>query len=139
YDVEVTALTAGGTDLLADTDDWEPVPLDPRNPADDVTRTGPMSVQAGVSLHTEMTGGSAMIRMLPPEPTEGAVPVLSTPVWEQEVLDTGTTVQVGAVHLPVVSVGTVPVVPGNPHTHALVADLPTVLDALLRHGRSVPA
>lgn len=139
YDVEVTALAAGGTDLLADTGDWEPVPLDPRNPADEITLTEPMSVRAEVSLHAEMTGGSAMIRMLPPEPAEGMVPVLTTPVWAEEVLDTGTTVQVGSVHLPVTSVGTVPVVPGNPNTHALVADLPTLLDALLRNGRSAPA
>lgn len=139
YDIQVTSLTAGGHDLLPRTSGWAPVQLEPRNVADNVTLTDAMAVQAEVSLHPEMTGGSAMIRMLPADSAGGSVPVLSTPPWAEEVLETGTTVQVGSVHLPVASVGTVPVVPGNPDTHALVADLPTLLDALLRNGRTTPA
>lgn len=141
YEVQVTSIMADGVEVVDDLDEWAPVELEPRNPADEVTVTEPMALQASVQLHPspEFTAGSALIRMLPPEPTDGFVPVLTTPVWSEQILDTGTTVQVGAVHLPVRSMDTLPVVPGNPATHAVVADLPTLLDALLRHGRTAPA
>lgn len=147
YEVQVTSLSAAGAQLSEELDvleglaDFGEVQLEPSNPDDEITIDEPLSLQASLSLHPGegVTAGTGLIRVLPEAPTDGPVPVLTTPVWGDEILDTGTTVQVGAVHVPVQSLGTVPVVPGNPDTHAVVADLPTLLDALLRNGRTAPA
>ena len=127
----------GTPDLLADAGlTWEPVLPSPRdNPA----ALGGPGMSFTVELRATEDSLDAPQRLMPTREGIPTVPVLTTPVWEDQVRAAGTDVTLGVRPLRLVRVGDISVVPGNAEVRAGLADLPTLQDALLRTGLGVPA
>ena len=143
YQVSIDSLSAGSADLLAQVEDpWDPTTLPLRSDQASVSGgDGPMALTATTTpmeIGFRISAGVEVARFMPPGEVP-ELPVLVTPDWSEQVLGTGSEVTVAGTDLLVHAVGQIPVVPGNPDTRAVLMDLPSLQEALLRQTTSARA
>ncbi len=143
YEVSIDSLSAASQDLLTQVESpWDPTTLALRSDQASVdggdgplaltATTTPLQIGFGTSAGVEVT------RFMPPGDVP-ELPVLVTPEWAEQVLETDTELTVAGTDLLVHSVGQIPVVPGNPDARAALVDLPSLQAALLRQTLSARA
>ena len=136
YEVSIDAVTAGGEDLLTQAEQaWEVAELPfVMDGASAQAGDGPFTLQATTVPFTlgPATGtGVETTRFVPPGDVPD-LPVLVTPGWSGQVLDSGTDISVAGTELRMHAAGQIPVVPGEESTRGVLVDLPSLQAALLR-------
>ncbi|SEE31158.1 FtsX-like permease family protein [Ruania alba] len=142
YDVEVSTLHAGATDLTEAVASWDPhtVPMRAGGSELDAEAT-PLQISAQVGLLYSgnfVMAGTETIRSMPPPPAtpEEGIPALVTPAWSEVVLPSGADVTIAGTQLRMHAAGEIAVIPGAQLQRGVLVDLATLQAALLRQGGS---
>lgn len=144
WHVAVNAVSAGGTEVLAGNElTWDPAVLPaPRDAA-------PFESEATMAFTGTFTGDvtgpydqlvpTTTQRFMPVSESGLVLPVATTPGWSDQIRPDGSDLVVGTIPVRVEQVAAMPVVPGNPEAAAVLADLGTLQNILLRTSTDVPA
>lgn len=144
WTVTVDAISADGTDVLADSDvTWDPAVLPTPGSGEPFLSDATMALEGSfvgdlTSTYYPRLISPAVQRFMPPSDGPLTVPVVTTGGWADQIRPDGTDVSVGTIPVRVEQVGTMPVVPGNPDSAAALTDLGTLQNAMLRTGPEVP-
>lgn len=145
--VDITGLTAGGTDLMtALATDWDPgvLAMPGASGAAQYNSSGPLGFtgafvgELGSGPYQPLISPTVQ-RFMPPSDASSTVPVVTSPGWGEQIRPDGTDVLLATIPAQIVQVGTIAVVPGNPDPAAALADLPTLQNVLLRTTADLPA